>query len=208
MFLIFNFIFSITMPPVQTFNPIGRKVPNPQFWVSFLLKDTRCFEKAKDCLFELFVSFFKFCFLENFILHFLHQFGAKFLCKLIFLSQIWGFNLCKESFRAPNCWDLQLCFIFLCIRIWFLKLPVFYTKQVVDDLFFWNVTIQTNPWVGSLHWKPSLMQFSSIMCRIVFSRNSSLVSKTCISITSFKVSASKISIARNSPKNNLSASAF
>ena len=110
------------------------------FWVLFLLKDTRCFEKTKDCIFEIFVSFFKFCFLKNFILHFLHQFGAKFLCKLIFLSRIWGFILCKESFRARNCWDLQLCFIFLCIRIWFLKLPVFYSKQVVNRRFFWNVT--------------------------------------------------------------------
>ena len=144
-FLFFDFIFSITLPPVQTLNPIGKNVPNLQFWVSFLVKDTKCFEKTKDCLIDWFVSSFKFCFLNNFILHYLHQFGSKFLCKLVFFSQIWGFILCKESFRARNCRDLQLCFISLCIRIWFLKLPVFFSKHVVNRHFFSGFLLENWP---------------------------------------------------------------
>ena len=136
LFLFFDLIFSITLPPVQTHNPIGRNFPNLQFWVSFLLKDTRCFKKTKDCLFDWFVSFFKFSFLINFTLLFLHQFGSKFLCKLIFLPLIWGCIFCKKSFRARNCRDLQLCFIFLRIRNWFLKQSVFFSKQVVKPQFF------------------------------------------------------------------------
>ena len=56
----------------------------------------------------------------------------------------------------------------------------FFFKVVVNPPFFPKCYYKTDLWVDSLHWKPSLLQFSSIMCRIVFSRNSSLVSKTCI----------------------------
>ena len=134
MFLFFDHIFSITLPPVHTLNPIGKNVSMLRFSVSFLLKDTRGFENAKGCLFDWFVSFFKFCFLNSFILTFLHQFASKILCSLTFLSQIWGFILCKESFRAWNCRDIQLCFIFLRIRIWFPKLPAFLSKQAFSGL--------------------------------------------------------------------------
>ena len=74
LFLFFSLLFSITLPPVQTLNPIGKNVPNLQFWVSFRLIETRWFEKAEDCLFDWFVSIFKFCFLNNFSLYFFHQF--------------------------------------------------------------------------------------------------------------------------------------
>ena len=140
MFLFFDFIYSITMLPVQAFNAIGKNVPNLQFWVSFLVKDTKCFEKTKDCLFEWFVSLFKFCSLNKFNLHFLHQFGSEFLCKMFFLSQIWGFILFKESFRARNCRDLQLCFLFFRIGFCFPKLKKIFSKEVVNRLFFWIVT--------------------------------------------------------------------
>ena len=208
LFLFFDLIFSITLPPVQTHNPIGRNVPNLQFWVSFLLKDTGCFEKAKDCLFRWFVSFFKFCFLIIFGLHLLHQVGNNFLCKLIFVSPIWGFILCKESFRARNRRDLQLCFTFFRIRTCFLKLRVFFLQRGCQPTFFLKCYYKTGLWVGSLHWKPTLLQFSPDMCRIVFSRNYSLVSKTCIFFPSFKVSANKISLATICLKNKLSASAL
>ena len=204
-FLFFDFIFSITMPPVQTLNPIGKNAPNPQFWVSFLLKETGRFEKAKDCLFEYFGSFFNFCFLNKFILHFRHQFGSDFLWKLIFLSQIWGFILCKESFRARKCPALQLGFIFLSFRIWFLKLPVFFLKQVVNQTFFPECYYSnySSGWFLALETKSTAVFFDySTMWRIVFFRNSSLVSETCISIPSIKVSANKIWIATISPKNN------
>ena len=150
MFLFFNFIFSITMPPVQTLNPIGKKVPNPQFWVSLLLKDTRCFGKAKDCLFGCFVSFFKFCFLN--IFGFISSIKSEInFCAGWFFSPIWGFILCKESFRARNCRDLELCFIFLRIRIWLLKLPVIFSKQFVNRRFFLACYFKVYLWFRSSH---------------------------------------------------------
>ena len=151
LFLFFSLLFSITSPPVQTLNPIGKNVPNLQFWVSLLLIETKWSEKAEDCLFDWFVSIFKFSFSINFTLHFLHQFGNKFLCKLIFLPLIWGSILCKKSFRARNCRDLQLCFTFLRIRFWFLKLSVFFSKQVVNRPFFLERYHKTDLWVGSSH---------------------------------------------------------
>ena len=114
-------------------------------------KRYKMFWKTKDCLIDWFVSSFKFCFLNKFILHFLHQFGSKLLCKLVLFSQIWGLILCKENFRARNCRDLQLCFTFLRIRFWFLKLSVFFSKQVVNRPFFLERYHKTDLWVGSSH---------------------------------------------------------
>ena len=162
LFLFFNLFFSITLPPVQTLNPIGRNDPNLQFWVSFLLRDTRCFEKAKDCLFRWFVSFFKFCFLTIFGLHFLHQVGNNFLCKLIFFSPIRGFILCKESFRARNRRDLQLCFTFLRIRTCFLKLRVCFLQSGCQPTFFSEMLVQN--W--SLGWFFALETNSTAVFRL------------------------------------------
>ena len=208
LFLFFDLVFSITLPPVPTLNPNGKIVSKLRFWVSFLVKDTRCFGGAKDCLFGWFVSFFKFCFLYVFGLHFLHQIGNKLLCRLIFFSQIWGFILCKESFRARNCRDIQIWFIFLRIRKLFLKLPVFFSKQVVNRQLFLICYFKIDLWVVSLHWKPSLLQFSPIICRIVSSRKFWIVSKTWISVLSLKVTTNKVSLETSCLKKNLSASAF
>ena len=178
-----------------------------RFWVSFLLIETRWFEKAKDYVVAWFLLIFKFCFLKNFGLHSLHQFQMYFLCKLIIFSHFWGFILSEESFRARNCRHLQLCFVFFRVRNWFLKLQAFFFEQVVNRFFFPHCCLKINLCVDSLHGKPSLLQFSPIKCNIVFSRNSSKVSKTCISVLSLKVSTNKVSLVSSCLYNNLSASA-
>ena len=141
LFLFLSLIFSRMLNQVQTLNPFGKNVPNLRFWVSFLLKDTRCFEKAKDCLFEWFLSFFKFCFRINFSLFFLHQFRKYFFC-----ANWYSFRRFGVSFSAKRSSELEIAEIFSFASYFIVFEFDFWTYQCFSpnnlsvNLLFRNVT--------------------------------------------------------------------
>ena len=123
------------------------------------------------------------------------------------LFAAFGFHV-FQHLQRPNLPKLSLMFHFSSYSNVTYETTSIFLQTGCQSTFFLECYYKTEIWVGSLHWKPSLLQFSSTMCCIVFFWISSLVSKICFSVSSLKVSTNKVSVVTSRLKNNLSASAF
>ena len=162
-----------------------------QLWdlSSFPSKWNKIDRKINDGFIVWLVSIFKF--VNSFWLHFIFRFWNWFFCEEKLSWQTLSCVPLNEVFRGRTWSDFCFCFVLLRIRTCFLKLPASYSEPGWEPTFLVRKFLVKVTLVGSLHWKPNQLKFSSWACSYVFSRNSSLSPNFCVFVTSIKLSIDK-----------------